>query len=88
MKMFGGTIGRMKRLLRLPVQRNVPATHEDTAANDEPVMIQIARACPDLIVLASELRLRVMQGEERMEGKPKNRIGFGRVFAALVSAVV
>jgi hypothetical protein len=61
MKMFAATVGILKRLPRLlPVQRNEPAKHDESAMNDELVMARIAQACPDLIVMATELRFRVM----------------------------
>jgi hypothetical protein len=61
MKMFAARIGMMKRLPRLlPAQRNMPAKQEESVINDELVMAKIARTCPDLIMMATELRLRVM----------------------------
>ncbi len=60
MRMFVGSIRMMKRLSRLPVQGDVPAKHEESAKKDELVMVRIARTCPDLIVMATELRSRVM----------------------------
>ena len=61
MKMFAARIGMMKRLpILLPVQRNMPAKQEVSAMNAELVMAKIARTCPDLIVMANELRFRVM----------------------------
>jgi len=60
MELFATSIRMMKHLLRLPVRRNMPAKHEESAMNDELVMARIARTCPDLIVMANELRFRVM----------------------------
>jgi len=61
MKMFAATVGMLKRLPRLlSVQRNVPGKQDESAMNDDLVMARIARTCPDLIVMASELRMRVM----------------------------
>lgn len=60
MEMFAANIRTMKHLLRLHVRRNMPSKHEESAVNDELVMAKIARTCPDLIVMANELRFRVM----------------------------
>lgn len=61
MKMFAATVGMLKRLPRLlSVQRNVPVKQDESALNDDLVMARIAQVCPDLIVMANELRFRVM----------------------------
>jgi len=38
----------------------VPVKQEESPVNDDLVMARIAQACPDLIVMANELRFRVM----------------------------
>jgi hypothetical protein len=60
MELFAKSIRMTKHLLRLPIRRNMPVKHEESAVNDELIMANIARTCPDFIVMASELRLRVM----------------------------
>ena len=60
MKMFAARIGTSKHLPRLlPVRRNMPAKHEESAIEVEQVMARIAQTCPDSIVMANELRFRV-----------------------------
>ena len=60
METFVTSVRAMKHLLRLPVRRDMPPKHEESAMNDEVVMAKIAHTCPDLIVMANEMRFRVM----------------------------
>jgi hypothetical protein len=56
MTMFTNNVRMVKHLLRLLVRRDMASGQSEEAVMDEALLARIARAYPELIVMAGELR--------------------------------